>query len=195
MHSFRHWRRPERHIGKSGDDVGQVETTIEAVLELIGIGGHLTVPPLPHHRAYGPVPRRFVRIKPQQGCFPPRPGFRSRASPRVVRSLCVRRAGIHPSRLPTRWMAGMTRVISRWRSEPDCDKDLEDGSGGKKGMGREVGPDGVTRRDVNAGKRAGLEGWAGVGRTHGDDGVSQRQGIGSVRWEREWRRGRLHVAS
>ena len=57
------------------------------------------------------------------------------------------------------------RVISRWRSEPDCDKDLEDGSGGKKGMGREVGPDGVTRRDLNAGKRARLERWAGVGRT------------------------------
>ena len=25
----------------------------------IGIGGHLTAPPLPHHRAYGSVPRRF----------------------------------------------------------------------------------------------------------------------------------------
>ena len=37
------------------------------ILPLIGIGGHLTVPPLPHHRAYGSVPRRFVRIKPQQG--------------------------------------------------------------------------------------------------------------------------------
>ena len=58
-----------------------------------------------------------------------------------------------------------TRVISRWRSEPDCDKDLEDGSGGKKGMGREVGPDGVTRRDVNAGKMAASERWAGVGHT------------------------------
>ena len=58
-----------------------------------------------------------------------------------------------------------TRVISRWRSEPDCDKDLEDGSGGKKGMGREVGPDGVTRRDVNAGKLAASERWAGVGHT------------------------------
>ena len=32
--SFRHWRPSERHIGKSGDDAGQVETTIEAVLEL-----------------------------------------------------------------------------------------------------------------------------------------------------------------
>ncbi len=29
----------------------------------IGIGGHLAVPPLPHHRAYGSVPRRFDRIK------------------------------------------------------------------------------------------------------------------------------------
>jgi len=25
----------------------------------IGIGGHLAAPPLPHHRAYGSVPRRF----------------------------------------------------------------------------------------------------------------------------------------
>ena len=32
-------------------------------------------------------------------------------------------------------------------------------------MGREVGPDGVTRRDVNAGNRAGFERWAGVGHT------------------------------
>src|SRR5258708_40370092 len=30
---------------------------------LIGIGGHLAVPPLPHHRAYGSVPRRFDRVK------------------------------------------------------------------------------------------------------------------------------------
>jgi hypothetical protein len=29
----------------------------------IGIGGHLAVPPLPHHRAYGSVPRRFDRVK------------------------------------------------------------------------------------------------------------------------------------
>ena len=26
-------------------------------------------------------------------------------------------------------------MISRWRSESDCDKDLEDGSGGNKGIG------------------------------------------------------------
>src|ERR1700739_1149078 len=29
----------------------------------IGIGGHLAAPPLPHHRAYGSVPRRFDRVK------------------------------------------------------------------------------------------------------------------------------------
>src|SRR6478736_6802446 len=32
----------------------------------IGIGGHLAVPPLPHHRAYGSVPRRFDRVKLEQ---------------------------------------------------------------------------------------------------------------------------------
>src|SRR5689334_12745943 len=29
---------------------------------LIGIGGSLADPPLPHHRAYGSVPRRFDRV-------------------------------------------------------------------------------------------------------------------------------------
>ncbi len=29
----------------------------------IGIGGCLAAPPLPHHRAYGSVPRRFDRVK------------------------------------------------------------------------------------------------------------------------------------
>lgn len=29
----------------------------------IGIGGRLAAPPIPHHRAYGSVPRRFDRIK------------------------------------------------------------------------------------------------------------------------------------
>ena len=32
---------------------------------LIGIGGHLAMPPLPHHRAYGSVPRRFGRLSSQ----------------------------------------------------------------------------------------------------------------------------------
>ena len=30
---------------------------------MIGIGGRLTTPPLPHHRAYGSVPRRFDRVR------------------------------------------------------------------------------------------------------------------------------------
>ena len=30
---------------------------------MIGIGGRLAVPPLPHHRAYGSVPRRFDWVK------------------------------------------------------------------------------------------------------------------------------------
>ena len=36
-----------------------------ALWKLIGIGGHLAVPPLPHHRAYGSVPRRFGRLSGQ----------------------------------------------------------------------------------------------------------------------------------
>jgi DDE superfamily endonuclease len=31
--------------------------------EVIGIGGSLAAPPLPHHRAYGSVPRRFDPVK------------------------------------------------------------------------------------------------------------------------------------
>jgi hypothetical protein len=34
--------------------------------ELIGIGGHLAMPPLPHHRAYGVRTRRFDWVKPGQ---------------------------------------------------------------------------------------------------------------------------------
>src|SRR5215813_691798 len=34
-----------------------------SVAPKIGIGGHLAAPPLPHHRAYGSVPRRFDRVK------------------------------------------------------------------------------------------------------------------------------------
>ena len=30
---------------------------------MIGIGGHLAVPPLPHHRAYGSRTRRFDWVK------------------------------------------------------------------------------------------------------------------------------------
>jgi hypothetical protein len=34
----------------------------------IGIGGHLAMPPLPHHRAYGSVPRRFGGLSTRH-CF------------------------------------------------------------------------------------------------------------------------------
>src|SRR3954468_3549870 len=34
----------------------------------IGIGGRLTAPPLPHHRAYGSVPRRFGGLSVHQLC-------------------------------------------------------------------------------------------------------------------------------
>jgi uncharacterized protein len=37
----------------------------DIIIELvIGIGRHLAMPPLPHHRAYGSVPRRFAWVKP-----------------------------------------------------------------------------------------------------------------------------------
>ena len=42
---------------------GDYEPVLAVVCGLIGIGGHLAVPPLPHHRAYGSVPRRFDQVK------------------------------------------------------------------------------------------------------------------------------------
>src|SRR5215831_18627257 len=40
-----------------------VTSTETPPFSVIGIGGHLAAPPLPHHRAYGSVPRRFDRVK------------------------------------------------------------------------------------------------------------------------------------
>lgn len=37
-----------------------------AMLVMIGIGESLTAPPLPHHLAYGSVPRRFDRVERQR---------------------------------------------------------------------------------------------------------------------------------
>src|SRR5438270_4764432 len=46
---------------------GQARGLKTHVLALsIGIGGHLAVPPLPHHRAYGSVPRRFGGLSTHQ---------------------------------------------------------------------------------------------------------------------------------
>ena len=55
-----------RTAGKENADCRNFH--VASALAGIGIGGHLTMPPLPHHRAYGSVPRRFDRIRPQQGC-------------------------------------------------------------------------------------------------------------------------------
>src|SRR6516162_6561602 len=46
--------RPEPCTGTDGN---------ERDAPKIGIGGHRAAPPLPHHRAYGSVPRRFDRVK------------------------------------------------------------------------------------------------------------------------------------
>src|ERR1700739_2061833 len=58
----------------------------------IGIGGHLAVPPLPHHRAYGSRTRRFdwVKLGQDHVMVPSKPGFRVLASPRLVRPLGIR---------------------------------------------------------------------------------------------------------
>src|SRR2546421_9319920 len=46
---------------------GQARGLKTHVLALsIGIGGHLAMPPLPHHRAYGSVPRRFGGLSAHQ---------------------------------------------------------------------------------------------------------------------------------
>src|SRR5690349_6287965 len=50
------------------------ETLLVRKRELIGIGGHLAMPPLPHHRAYGSVPRRFDWVKLLMGHHRFRPG-------------------------------------------------------------------------------------------------------------------------
>ena len=41
--------------------------TTKTAVEMIGIGGHLAMSPLPHHRAYGSVPRRFGRLSNHYG--------------------------------------------------------------------------------------------------------------------------------
>src|SRR5688572_654114 len=58
------------------------------VWTLIGIGGHLAMSPLPHHRAYGSVPRRFGRLS-----VTPARGRASRANRSIRRGA--------PSRVPS----------------------------------------------------------------------------------------------
>src|SRR5208282_5809330 len=56
----------------------------------IGIGGHLAMPPLPHHRAYGSVPRRFGGLSfhplPMESRW--LPGFRVRTTPQRLTPAC-----------------------------------------------------------------------------------------------------------
>ena len=115
---------PERHflINPYGLRYGEVtasnlvkitldgEIVGDTAWSVIGIGGHLTMPPLPHHRAYGSVPRRFDRIRPQQGCRV----WGGRAS---RNGGCVGPAGPHvrpcastPSASQRRWRLGPLRV-------------------------------------------------------------------------------------
>src|SRR5262245_23575040 len=67
--------RPGPQLGPSWY-LGQPAAPAAELRSLIGIGGSLAAPPLPHHRAYGSVPRRFDRIRPLME----RPGEEGRAS-------------------------------------------------------------------------------------------------------------------
>src|SRR3954465_7686064 len=40
-----------------------IAVPLASMVTEIGRGGSLAAPPLPHHRAYGSVPRRFDRVK------------------------------------------------------------------------------------------------------------------------------------
>ena len=53
------WRTYEAMPGK----LLALNTHLEVAAGLIGIGGSLTTSLLPHHRAYGSVPRRFGSVK------------------------------------------------------------------------------------------------------------------------------------
>src|SRR5271170_7761093 len=56
--------RPGRQKRPSAE--GNVDAGAVGDAPKIGIGGRLATPPLPHHRAYGSVPRRFDRVKLEQ---------------------------------------------------------------------------------------------------------------------------------
>src|SRR4029077_13398145 len=60
---------PLRHRQTKGAATDMVDLTPPRhipTLPMIGIGGHLAMPPLPHHRAYGSVPRRFGGLSAHQ---------------------------------------------------------------------------------------------------------------------------------
>ena len=53
------WDNAPCHVAK----VVRAEAARLGIEVVIGIGGSLAAPPLPHHRAYGSVPRRFDRVQ------------------------------------------------------------------------------------------------------------------------------------
>ena len=67
------------------------EIPLRVGLWSIGIGGSLAAPPLPHHRAYGSVHGGSTDLSGQP------PGVRVRHAPGGLRSLGLRRSGLHPS--------------------------------------------------------------------------------------------------
>ena len=66
---------------------------------LIGIGGRLAASPLPHHRAYGSVPRRFGRVSSQGRSRGGNPSEAKNAPGSAQHSAAVRVAR-HGPRLP-----------------------------------------------------------------------------------------------
>ena len=68
----------------------------------IGIGGRLAAPPLPHHRAYGSVPRRFGRVSSQgrSRCGNPSEAKYAPGSAQQSAAVSVTRQGVGESSAP-----------------------------------------------------------------------------------------------
>src|SRR5216684_2502058 len=111
MAALTEWASPARQIGKV------------AFPPLIGIGGHLAVPPLPHHRAYGSVPRRFDRVKLRQEH---RVGGGPRASKEGLRRAC--------------WTAGCPDMRQNPVGEPAATAALNFGTPRRRSSWKRLGP-------------------------------------------------------
>src|SRR4249919_2862547 len=84
---------------------------------LIGIGGHLAMPPLPHHRAYGSVPRRFGGLSAHEFLHGQQPetleaGIGEGAMQRARRTQAPRSFGLKMAALADR--SGTLRRRSSW---------------------------------------------------------------------------------
>src|SRR5690242_14158920 len=71
----------------------------------IGIGGHLAVPPLPHHRAYGSVPRRFGGLSGERGSLTA--GLSGPGAAVALSASCPRRPAASPG-------PGVGKASSHW---------------------------------------------------------------------------------